>query len=327
MIRDLLLMGFNFGKILVTGGAGFIGSHLTEELIKNDSEVTVLDNLSTGNKSNLNFCLEKENFRLIVEDLKNQKQVFEHLQDIDTVFHMAADPEVRTGFLDPRLAYEQNIENTYHLLENIRKSSIKQFVFASSSVVYGEPEIIPTKETFGPLLPISIYGGTKLACEGLVSAYCNNYGIKGTIVRFANVVGSRSKHGVIWDFIQKLKINQKELKVLGNGMQTKSYIHVNDCVKGLLFSAKNTKKIDVFNLGNHDMINVLDIASIVCKTMNLENVNIITSGGTDDGRGWIGDVKEMNLDITKMINFGWKPTENSQSSIKRAVLELYSEQV
>lgn len=321
-------MNTDLGKIMVTGGAGFIGSHLTEELIKEKNEVTVLDNLSTGKKSNLNFCLQKKNFNLIIEDLKNQDQVLKNLKNIDTIFHMAADPEVRTGFSDPKLAFEQNINNTYQLLENIRKSKIKQIIFASSSVVYGEPEIIPTPESYGPLFPISIYGGTKLACEGLISSYCNNYGIKGTIVRFANVVGSRAKHGVIWDFIQKLKINEKELQVLGNGKQTKSYIHVNDCVKGLLFSTKNTEKnIDVFNLGNFDMINVLDIASIVCKIMNLENSKIITSGGTEDGRGWIGDVKKMNLDISKMKNLGWNPKENSKEAVKKATLELYSDSI
>ncbi len=316
-------MGFNFGRTLITGGAGFIGSHLTEELIKEKLEVTVLDNLSTGNKSNLNFCLHKKNHRLVVEDLKNQNQVLEYIKDIDTIFHLAADPEVRTGFSDPKSAYEQNIENTFRLLENVRNSNIKQIVFASSSVVYGEPEIIPTSEEFGPLLPISIYGGTKLACEGLVSSYCKNYGIKGTIVRFANVVGKRARHGVIWDFIQKLKTNEKELHILGNGKQIKSYIHVSDCVNGLLFSATHTKKdIDVFNLGNHDMVNVLDIAEIICKSMNLENVNIMTLGGTQDGRGWIGDVKKMNLDISKLTNLGWNPNENSESAIKRAVQEL-----
>ena len=316
-------MNNEFGKIMITGGAGFIGSHLTQKLINENNEVVVLDNLSTGNKSNLKSCIDRKNLKFIVEDLKNENQVSEHLKNIDTVFHMAADPEVRTGFSDPKSAYDQNIKNTYQLLESIRKSNIKQFVFASSSVVYGEVEIIPTPETFGPLLPISIYGRTKLACEGLISSYCNNYGIKGTIVRFANVVGSRARHGVIWDFIQKLKINQKELKVLGNGKQTKSYIHVNDCVNGLIFASKHTKKsVDVFNLVNYDMINVLDIASIVCKSMNLKNVNITTSGGTNDGRGWIGDIKKMRLDISKLDRLGWNPEKDSKSAIQKATLEL-----
>jgi len=318
-------MNNKLGKIMVTGGAGFIGSHLTEELIKENENVVVLDNLSTGKKSNLSSCINNKKFKLIVEDLKNQKQISKHIKDIDTIFHMAADPEVRTGHSDPNLAYTQNIENTYQLLENVRKSNVNKFVFASSSVVYGEPEIIPTPETFGPLLPISIYGGTKLACEGLISAYCNNYGINGTIVRFANVVGSRARHGVIWDFIQKLRMNENELNVLGNGKQTKSYIHVKDCVRGLLFSSKNMKNIDVFNIGNQDMVNVLDIASIVCKKMKLENTKITTSGGTEDGRGWVGDVKEMNLDISKIINLGWNPKENSQEAVERATSELVSE--
>jgi UDP-glucose 4-epimerase len=312
---------------MITGGAGFIGSHLTEELIKENENVIVLDNLSTGKKSNLSSCIHNKNFKLIVEDLKNQNQVSKHIKDIDTIFHMAADPEVRTGHSDPNLAYTQNIENTYQLLENVRKSNVKQFIFASSSVVYGEPKIIPTPETFGPLLPISIYGGTKLACEGLISAYCNNYGINGTIVRFANVVGSRARHGVIWDIIQKLRINEKELNVLGNVKQTKSYIHVKDCVRGLLFSSKNMKNIDVFNIGNLDMINVLDIAAVVFKTMKLENTKITISGGTEDGRGWVGDVKEMNLDISKITNLGWNPKENSQEAVERAALELYSESI
>ena len=316
----------DFGKTVITGGAGFIGSHLTERLVKNGNDVVVLDNLSSGYKSNLKFCLEEKNFRLIVEDLKNQKEALPYLKDIETVFHMAADPEVRTGFGNPELAYEQNVLNTYHLLENIRKSNVKKFVFASSSVVYGEPEIIPTPESYGPLIPISIYGGAKLACEGLISAYCNNYGIVGTIVRFANVVGSRGRHGVTWDFIKKLKMNKNQLEVLGNGKQTKSYIHVSDCIDGFLFSANQTKKnVDVFNIGNIDKTNVLEIASIIYKSMNLKNVNIVTTGGTIDGRGWIGDVKNMHLDISKLINLGWKPKLNSNSAIKQASLELINE--
>ena len=316
----------DFGKTMVTGGAGFIGSHLTERLIKNGNDVVVLDNLSSGYKSNLKFCLEEKNLRLIVEDLKNKKETLPFLKDIETVFHMAADPEVRTGFANPELAYEQNILNTYYLLENIRKSNVKQFIFASSSVVYGEPKVIPTAESYGPLIPISIYGGTKLACEGLISAYCNNYGITGTIVRFANVVGSRGRHGVTWDFIKKLKSNKNQLEVLGNGKQSKSYIHVNDCIDGFLFSASQTKKkVEVFNIGNIDKTNVLEIASIICKSMNLNKVNIVTSGGTADGRGWIGDVKNMQLDISKLNNLGWKPKLNSNSAIEQASLELINE--
>ena len=319
-------MNLELGKILITGGAGFIGSHLTEILIENKSKVIVLDNLSSGLKSNLEKCNNRKNFELIVDEIENLEENSSILKNVKTVFHIAADPEVRTGYETPELAYNQNIKNTFILLENIRKYDIDRFVFASSSVVYGEPEILPTAENYGPLLPISVYGGSKLACEGLVSSYCHTYGIKGTIVRFANVIGTRSRHGVIWDFIKKLENNQKELEVLGNGKQVKSYIHVNDCINAILFCLENSKnQIDVFNIGNKDQIDVLNIGSIVCKSLGLENVQISTKGGTKDGRGWIGDIKNMQLDISKVVNLGWNPKLNSKQSVKKATREIINE--
>lgn len=311
---------------MITGGAGFIGSHLSERLLENGNEVIVLDNLSTGKKDNLKICFENKRFEFVKNDLNNQKKISCYLKNTQTVFHMAADPEVRTGFTNPEIAFQQNILNTYNLLENIRKSNVKQIIFASSSVVYGEPETIPTPESYGPLIPISIYGGSKLACEGLISAYCNNYGIKGTIVRFANVVGSRSRHGVIWDFIRKLKANNKKLEILGDGKQTKSYIHVKDCINGFLFAAKHTrKKVDFFNIGNNDKISVIEIGEIICNLMQVDKTKIVISGGTKDGRGWVGDVKNMHLDISKIRKLGWKPKLNSKETIEKSGLELIYE--
>lgn len=319
-------MSFELGKILVTGGAGFIGSHIVEELIKNDCEVVVLDNLSSGFESNLKKCKENVKFGLEIRDLKDIEKDSSILENIKTVFHIAAYPEVRTGHETPEIAYKENIRNTYFLLESIKKYKVERFIFASSSVVYGEPEILPTPEEYGPLFPISIYGGSKLACEGLVSAYCHTYDIKGTIVRFANVIGSRSKHGVIGDFIKKLEKNPKELEILGDGKQMKSYIHVDDCTSAILFCVKNSKnQINVFNIGNKDQINVFDIASIVSKSLGLQNVKNITKGGTKDGRGWIGDVKNMHLDISKISNLGWNPKLNSKLSVEKAVKEIINE--
>ena len=319
-------MSLELGKILITGGAGFIGSHLTEALLKSKNEIIVLDNLSSGLKSNLVKCHKEKNFRLIVEDLKNIEKDPSIFEDVKTVFHIAAYPEVRTGFETPELAYNENVKNTYLLLENIRKFDIERFVFASSSVVYGEPNILPTPEDYGPLLPISIYGGSKLACEGLVSSYCHTYGIKGTIVRFANVIGSRSRHGVIWDFIKKLEKNQKQLEILGDGKQVKSYIHIDDCIDAILFCVTNSKnQIDIFNIGNEDQVDVLKIGSIVCKTLDLKNVEIVTEGGTKDGRGWVGDIKNMQLDITKVRSLGWKPKFDSESSVEKAAKEIMNE--
>jgi len=319
-------VSLELGKILITGGAGFIGSHLVQELIKNKNEVIVLDNLSSGLESNLKICKNEKKFKLIIQDIKNIEENSSILEDVKTVFHIAAYPEVRTGYDTPELSYNQNIKNTYLLLENIRKYNIERFIFASSSVVYGEPNILPTSENYGPILPISVYGGSKLACEGLISSYCHTYDIKGTIIRFANVVGARSKHGVIWDFIKKLEKNQKQLEILGDGKQVKSYIHVDDCINGILFCVENSKnQVDVFNIGNKDQLDVLSIGSIVCKSLDLENVKISTKGGTNDGKGWIGDVKNMQLDISKVINLGWNPKLNSKLSVEKAANEIINE--
>jgi len=310
-------------SVLITGGAGFIGSHIAEKLILQGKEVTVIDNFSAGNIKNLNFCIDSKIFHLIKDDLNKPTKLLNSLKNISVVFHMAADPEVRTGYENPEITYRENIQNTFCLLENIRKSNVDKIVFASSSVVYGEPSVIPTPETYGPLLPISQYGGSKLACEALVSSYCNNYGIKGMIIRLANVIGARSTHGIIWDFINKLKKNNKVLHYLGDGKQTKSYIHVSDCVDGFLFCLNNfSKKIQVFNLGNDDKIDVLSIAKIVCRNMYLKNTKLVSKGGTKDGRGWIGDVKQMQLDISKLRDLGWSPRLSSKKAVDLASNEL-----
>lgn len=207
--------------VLITGGAGFIGSHLVNRLLTQNCKVTVIDNFSSGNPSFIENYKENKLFNLVNNDLNNYKKESFSFEDITTVFHLAGYPEVRTGFEKPELTYRENIENTFILLENIRKSNVKNFVFSSSSVVYGEPTQIPTPENYAPLMPISAYGGSKLACEGLISSYCHNYGIRGIILRFANVVGLRSRHGVIWDFMMKLKKNNHTLEILGDGKQKK----------------------------------------------------------------------------------------------------------
>ena len=310
-------------RVLVTGGAGFIGSHLCDTLVSGGLEVVAIDNLSNGKIENLSLCNEKKNFRFIKTDLR--QNISDIIKNSDTLYHMAAYPEVRTGFDSPELAYEQNVQNTYNLLESVRQSKISEIVFASSSVVYGEPKTIPTPETYGPLIPISQYGGSKLACEGLISSYCHTYGIRGVIIRLANVIGFRSNHGVIWDFINKLKKNQSELEILGDGNQTKSYIHVSDTIDGILFCSKISKdRVDVFNIGNDDKIDVRSIANIVCKNLNLnlKNIQITQKGGTDDGRGWIGDVKQMQLDITKIKSWGWNARYSSLAAVDLAVKEM-----
>ncbi len=314
------------GSYLITGGAGFIGSYISEKLVQNNHDVKVLDNLSSGNLQNLTSIINEKNFSFIKNDLRNSQVLKESIKDIQHVFHFAAYPEVRTGFDQPELCFEENIYNTFKLLEQIRKSNVESIVFASSSTVYGEPQQIPTPENYGPLIPISPYGASKLACEALISSYGKTYGIRVQIFRFANIVGKRSNHGVIWDFLKKLSKNSKQLEVLGDGTQSKSYMHVSDCVESIFYCLKKQQsQIEIYNLGNNDEIDVMSIAEIVCEIMNLPDVKIQDHGGIDNVRGWIGDVKKMNLDISKIKKIGLSPSLSSRNSIELASKELIEE--
>jgi len=315
--------------VLVTGGAGFIGSHLVEKLLSKGYDVTVIDNLSAGKLSNLSGCKENKKFRFIKNDLSNDTEgIRQVLKNTDIVFHFAADPEVRTGFTEPEISYRQNIRNTFQLLEIIRKSNVSMLFFPSTSTIYGEPGIIPTFENYGPTLPISHYGASKLACEALISSYCHNYGIKGQIYRLANVIGSRSQHGVIWDFINKLMVDKHKLEVLGDGTQSKSYLHISDCIDCLFFCvSKLSEGVEVFNVGNNDKIDVISIAKIVCKKMNLEDVEIVLTGGVNGGRGWVGDIKTMHLDISKLEQLGWSPKLSSYKAVEFASDEILQDKL
>ena len=302
----------DFDTAVITGGAGFIGSYIAEKLVENGTDTKVIDNLVTGKKENLSKCFDQDNFSFLEYDLGNLDGIEDHLSDADILFHFAADPEVRTGYSKPEDSFEQNIVNTFNLLQKIKQSKIKKIVFASSSSVYGDAKIIPTNEEYGPLSPISHYGASKLACEAMVSSFCHNYNIEGVILRPANVIGLRGRHGLIWDLVHKLKINQDELELLGDGKQTKSFIHISDAIDGIFFSLNNLQdKVEVFNLGSEDSVEIMDVAKIVCKNMGLNEIKINLTGGVDDGRGWKGDIKIAHLDITKLKNSGWMPKLSS----------------
>ena len=302
----------DFDTAVITGGAGFIGSYIAEKLVENGTDTKVIDNLVTGKKENLSKCFDQDNFSFLEYDLGNLDGIEDHLGDADILFHFAADPEVRTGYSKPEDSFEQNIVNTFNLLQKIKQSKIKKIVFASSSSVYGDAKIIPTNEEYGPLSPISHYGASKLACEAMVSSFCHNYNIEGVILRPANVIGLRGRHGLIWDLVHKLKINQDELELLGDGKQTKSFIHISDAIDGIFFSLNNLQdKVEVFNLGSEDSVEIMDVAKIVCKNMGLNEIKINLTGGVDDGRGWKGDIKIAHLDITKLKNSGWIPKLSS----------------
>ena len=316
----------DFDTAMITGGAGFIGSYIAEKLVENGTDTKVIDNLVTGKKENLSKCFDQDNFSFLEYDLGNLDGIEDHLGDADILFHFAADPEVRTGYSKPEDSFEQNIVNTFNLLQKIKQSKIKKIVFASSSSVYGDAKIIPTNEEYGPLSPISHYGASKLACEAMVSSFCHNYNIEGVILRLANVIGLRGRHGLIWDLVHKLKINQDELELLGDGKQTKSFIHISDAINGIFSSLNNLQdKVEVFNLGSEDSVEIMDVAKIVCKNMGLNEIKINLTGGVDDGRGWKGDIKIAHLDISKLKNLGWRPKLSSLEAADVTSQEIIDE--
>jgi len=308
-------------KVLVTGGAGFIGSHLADRLIANDNKVVVFDNLSSGNLINLEQLKNNDNYSFVKGDLLKSEDIELALDGVSKVYHIAANPDVRLGEVDTKTHFEQNIVASYNLLEAMRKKDVKKIIFTSTSAVYGDAKIIPTPEDY-LTMPISTYGASKLSVEGLLSSYCHTFGMKAISFRFANVIGSRSDHGVIIDFIKKLKNNPRELEILGDGTQTKSYIYIDDCIEGMLFGEERAKNdFEIFNLGSEDKITVKEIADLVVNGLELRDVKYNFTGGYD-GRGWKGDVKFMQLSIDKIKKLGWKPKYSSKEAVKKTINDL-----
>lgn len=309
-------------RVLVTGGAGFIGSHLVDRLVKEGHEVTVYDNFSSGKMKFIEHHLNKDYFRLVKADLLDNDVLEREIEGHDVVFHLAAIPDVRLGASRPDV-FKTDVMATYNLLDAMRKHDITSIVFSSSSTVYGEAPPIPLREDFGPLLPISIYGSAKLACEGLISAFCHTFDMRGWIFRFANVVGSRCTHGVIYDFINKLRKNPSELLILGDGKQRKSYLYIDDCIDGILFGfEKSREQINLFNLGTDGATEVNEIARMVVKEMGLKDVTFRYTGGE---RGWKGDVPRFQFDISKIRSLGWEPKYNSDDAVRKAIKDLLEE--
>jgi len=314
-------------KVAVTGCAGFIGSHLVDELLGKGAEVVGLDNFSSGSMSNLASARENGAFDLIEGDILCEEDLNELMTDVDSVYHLAANPDVRVGVADTQTHLNQNILGTYKVLEVMRKKNIKFISFTSTSTVYGEAIEIPTPEDYGPMMPISLYGASKLSCEALISSYCHVFDFRSLIFRFANVVGSRSGHGVVHDFIAKLEKDPSRLEILGSPPGTvKSYCSVQDCVNGMLSVEKNCiDRVGIYNIGSQDMLDVESIANIVAEEMGLGKVKHVWTGGVDGGRGWVGDVKQMRLSLTKITSEGWMPKMSSAEAVRAAAKELLRE--
>ena len=313
-------------RIAVTGGAGFIGSHLVDRLLEMGNSVTVLDNFSSGKRDFISHHEDNERFTLIEMDLLDGEAVGRVLKDFDWVFHLAANPDVRLGASDTYVHLEQNVIVTYNILEAMRNNRIDKIAFTSTSTVYGEANTIPTPEDYGPMVPISLYASSKLASEGFITAYCSNFDMRSYIFRFANVVGPRSTHGVIYDFYHKLRKDSTNLEILGREPGTrKSYFYITDCIEGMIFSCRNSFEMaNIFNIGSRDHITVKTLADAVCEAVGLDDVKYRWTGGVDGGRGWKGDVKVMLLAIEKLRSMGFSPKYDSRTAVvmtTRALME------
>lgn len=309
-------------KVLVTGGAGFIGSHLVDKLVGMGCEVTVVDNLASGKMEFLGESMDRIKIESV--DLMEPEALSPYLEGCDIIFHLAANPVVNISDDETRLHIDSNIMLTYNVLESMRKTGVSNLGFASTSTVYGEPSEVPTSENYGPLIPLSLYAASKLSCEALISAYCYIFNMHTVMYRFANVIGPRSTHGVIFDFVNKLRAHPNTLEILGREPGTnKSYIYISDCVGGIIHAYENSKdRVGIYNIGSEDSIDVKTLAEIVCQEMDLEDVEFNWTGGVDDGRGWKGDVKIMLLDIESMKDLGWKPQYGSKEAVKHTARKL-----
>lgn len=301
-------------KCIVTGGAGFIGSHLTDLLVLQGCEVVVIDSMAAGRMENLKNVEGKITF-VKCDLLEDGWQ--EQFKGADRVYHIAADPDVRGSARKSREVYDNNVTATVRVLEAMKEYNVKEIVFTSTSTVYGEATVIPTPETYSPMVPISIYAASKLACEAMISAYAATYGWHAWVYRFANIIGARSTHGVIYDFVQKLRANPKELEILGDGTQAKSYLSVGECVNAVVFAPTiSHDTFNFFNIGSEDWVTVKRIAELVVEEMGLSGVSFKFTGGD---RGWVGDVPKMQLSVDKLKSFGWNPKSSSEDAVRAAI--------
>jgi len=305
--------------MLITGGAGFIASHLASELINENNKVVCVDNLELGKKENIKNLMENENFSFYEMDVTDEERLMEIMNEhkIDFIFHLAANSDIQKSAKDPNIDYKNTFYTTKSVLECMRKCNVKNLFFASTSAVYGEKTNEILDEKTGELAPISYYGASKLASEAFISSYSYMNDLNALIFRFPNVIGPNLTHGVIYDFVKKLENNPRKLEILGDGTQCKPYIYVCDLVEGIVMMYKKMKSgVEIFNIGVETASTVTDIADIVCDKLQLKNVEYCYTGGN---RGWKGDVPTFKYSMEKIYKEGWKSKHTSNESVMETV--------
>lgn len=309
-------------KILITGGAGFLGSFLTEEMVRQGARVTVFDRFSQGRRRIEHLLSQIE---LIEADLMDYPKVVEAVRGKEWIWHLSGNTDIPLGLRNTMVDINDGILVTRNILEAMRETGVRKLVFPSSGAIYGEKTQGLRSESNGPTLPISLYGAGKVACEALISAYSHLFKIQAWIFRFGNIISGRITHGAILDFIRKLKANPKELEVLGDGTQTKSYMLAEECIEGMQYVISHTPLreeegfCDVFNLGAPDETAILDVAKMVIEEMGLDGCKIKLKGGE---RGWPGDQAKIALNISKIRALGWEPKHNSAQAVRIAAQRM-----
>lgn len=311
-------------KVLVAGGAGFIGSHLIDALLEKENKVVCIDNYFIGTKANIQHLLSNPQFTMYEQDLcdlDKLKKIFEQ-EKIEYVFHLAANSDIQASACNPMIEYQNTYTTTFNILECMRLYDVKKLFFASTSAVYGEKMGEHVAENSTSLEPISYYGGCKLGSEGIISAYSYMNDMQALIFRFPNVIGPRLTHGVIFDFIKRLKADSSQLRILGDGTQAKPYIYVKDLISAIMqFKDTNKPGITLYNVGVETQTTVTEIADIVCEKMGLTNIPYHYTGGKG---GWKGDVPRFQYNLKKIHDAGWFAEYTSDEAVALTVENVIS---
>lgn len=303
-------------RFFVTGGAGFIGSHVTDRLLALGHEVVVYDNFSTGREEFLDDARRSPNVTIVRGDTLDLQAVRSAMTGCEFVIHLAANADVRFGSVDPRRDFEQNTLATFHVLEAMRLGGVSQIAFASTGSVYGEATVFPTPEDAPFPIQTSFYAASKLACEGLVQAYSEAYGFRSFIFRFVSILGERYTHGHVFDFVRSLRADPSALRVLGNGKQRKSYLYVHDCITAMLTAFEQTRsRMNILNLGTDEYCEVTDSIGWISERMGVAPRLDFTGGE----RGWVGDSPFIFLDCARVRALGWRPALTIREGVLRTV--------
>ncbi len=308
---------------LVIGGLGFIGSHVTRKLISEENNtVFVYDNYSSGKEEHLEEARGNKRLRIIKGDIKDLQGLSSAMKGMDVVYSLASNPDIAKAESQPDIDFWEGTYLINNVLEAMRINEVKTLIYASGSGVYGDVGNLVIEEDYSPKLPISTYGASKLACEALICSYCNLFNIDAAVFRFANVVGPNQTHGVVYDFVHKIKNDSEVLEILGDGQQSKSYIYIDDVINALqIVQKKNIHGFEYYNVATLDYITVKEIAEITANIMNASNIRFKYTGGK---RGWRGDVPIVRLDSNKIRSIGWENKYSSHEAIKFTATEIFN---